>query len=349
MTSQMAREIHQQPAALRSTIDFIRPMHDEIRSVAQGTDRVLLFGRGSSDTAATYGRYFLEAVSGLQSAMGAPSIATLYRARLDLASTLVVICSQSGHTEELVEVCQWATGCGARVIAITNDNGSPLADAADLALVTQAGTESAIPATKSHTTCLVALAELALALMSGSDTRRQELLLALDRTPEVVKELLAAADQVDDLAARFSDAVAWCVAGRGFTYPTALELALKIEETMSMPCLGMSQADLQHGPVAVLGPDRPLIIAAASVGPSLPGLRSLADHAHDRGAPVIALSGDCALRAASSAELPGPQLPEEIAPIALVAPGQLLVEALARAIGRDPDNPTGLSKVTQTN
>ena len=79
MTSQMFTEIRQQPNALAATLGALRPLARELRDLARPTDRVVLFARGSSDTAATYGRYLFEIVAGHPAALGAPSVATLYR------------------------------------------------------------------------------------------------------------------------------------------------------------------------------------------------------------------------------------------------------------------------------
>ena len=348
MSSRMATEITEQPAALKATQRVVRPLHGELRDLARGTDRVVLFARGSSDSAATYGRYLLEVTAGIPAAMGAPSVATVYKSSLDLRTTLAVVCSQSGYTSELVEVAGWARRCGARVIAVTNDELSPWAAATDLCLVTQAGEETAVPATKSHSTCLLALAELALALTPPTRPGRQQLLDAVDRVPDEVQRLLSSQPSTEALAEKLQSATAFCVAGRGFTYTTALELALKIEETTGVPCIGMSQADLQHGPIAVLGPTHPLILAAADHGPTIPGLVALAVAARSRGAEVVLLGGNSAFEEAVSDTLIGPRLPEPIAPLALIVPGQLFAESLSRRLGYDPDQPVGLSKVTQT-
>ena len=109
--------------------------------------------------------------------LAAPSVATHYGARLDLSDTVVVSVSQSGATAEIVETQEWARACGAATVGVTNVEGSPLADAADVALVTRAGPEVAVPATKSYLTQLVALAVLADALGEAS------LGDALDRVP----------------------------------------------------------------------------------------------------------------------------------------------------------------------
>jgi glucosamine--fructose-6-phosphate aminotransferase (isomerizing) len=346
MTTLMSREIAEQPQALASTIDVLRPARAEVRRLGSGMKRVVLFGRGSSDTAATYGRYLIEVVGGRPAAMGAPSVATVYGALLDLTETLVVVCSQSGNTAELVEVAGWAKACGARTVSITNEATSPLAAACDLSMVTQAGHESAVPATKSQTTCMLALAELTAAL--APDNRDRELSASIDKVPQAMADVLAACSDIEALARQLADADSYAVTGRGFTYAVALEVALKIQETSAVACIGLSQADLQHGPVAALGPKTPLIVVSAATGPTLPGLTSLARSAGGLGCPVVTIGGDPELREAAHHRLAGTDLPEPVAPMVLVAPGQLLAESMARLRGRDPDRPDGLAKVTQT-
>ena len=344
MASLMATEIAEQPAALAATSASLRARRDELRRVVRDARRVVFFARGSSDSAATYGRYLVEIVAGLPSAMGAPSVATLYRARLDLRDTLVVLCSQSGRTEEITELGEWARSCGAVTVAVTNEPGSPLTQVVDCALVTAAGTERAVPATKSHTTCLLALAELTVALTD-------DVVLAgtLDRVPDEAQRLLDAGAPLAAVAAEaLHDKPAFAVTGRGFTYPTALELALKIEETSLVPALGLSQADLEHGPQAVLGAATPLVVACAADGPTVPGLLAVAQRAAERGSPVCSLGGPPQLQELSAHALPGPQLPEPLAPVVAILPGQQLAERLARARGMDPDAPPGLNKVTRT-
>ncbi len=148
--TQMAREIAEQPDAVRRTLDALLPRRDAVRALAADRRRVLLVARGSSDNAAVYGRYLLETHAGVEAAPAAPSVATHYRAPLDLRDSLVVSLSQSGATEEIVETQEWARERGAATLAVTNVADSPLAQQADLALVTRAGPELAVPATKSY-------------------------------------------------------------------------------------------------------------------------------------------------------------------------------------------------------
>jgi glucosamine--fructose-6-phosphate aminotransferase (isomerizing) len=116
---------------------------------------------GTSDNAAVYGSYLFQAYGGRLTTLAQPSIATTYKSRLDLSGVLAVALSQSGQTEEIVETMAWARDCGARTLAITNGAGSPLAEGADVAFLTLAGAERAVPATKTFTTQLAALAVLA--------------------------------------------------------------------------------------------------------------------------------------------------------------------------------------------
>jgi glucosamine--fructose-6-phosphate aminotransferase (isomerizing) len=153
----MRTEIGEQPAAIRATIGALLPRAAEAAALASGTRQVLFIARGTSDNAAVYGSYLIQTHAGRLATLASPSIATTYRSRVDLGGVLAVALSQSGQTEEIVETLAWARDCGAATLAITNGDGSPLAETADVAFVTRAGTERAVPATKTFTTQLAAL------------------------------------------------------------------------------------------------------------------------------------------------------------------------------------------------
>ena len=146
----MAREIAEQPRALADTLAALLPMRDAVRRVAAGRRHLRFVARGSSDNACVYARYLSEVHARIPAVLAAPSVSTLYRSPLDLSDTVVVAVSQSGSTQEIVEALEWSASGGAATIAISNVEDSPLAAAADLALITQAGPELAVPATKSY-------------------------------------------------------------------------------------------------------------------------------------------------------------------------------------------------------
>jgi fructoselysine-6-P-deglycase FrlB-like protein len=365
--SRMRVEIADQPEALRRTFEALLPQVGELQALARDTRQVLFIARGSSDNAAVYGQYLCSARAGRLASLAAPSLATVYAARLDLHGVLAVAVSQSGATEEIVTTLDWSRACGARTVAITNQPGSPLTEVADVSLVTQAGDERAVPATKTYTTQLAAMAVLATALSGspggsgggvgvGAPPAGESLgggaggidVGALGRVPDAVAGMLEVAPAAEELAERLVGVDTLVVSGRGFAYSTALELALKLKEACYLTAVGLSYADLVHGPIAIVDTDTPALLVAAGDGPMVPEMTGLARRLAGTGAAVYGIGGDPGFATACRAALPGPALPEHLAPLALVVPGQLLAEALARAKGIDPDAPRGLRKVTQT-
>jgi len=238
----------------------------------------------------------------------------------------------------------WAHGCGAATIAVTNVADSPLAAAADLALVTQAGPELAVPATKTYLTQLVAMAALGSALAPDP--------LALDadlaRVPDEVARLLEGLAGVEPAVDALREASYAVVSGRGLMLGTALETALKLEETCLRPVRGYSYADLRHGPISVVTEGMTAVLVAAADGPMVEPLLDLAGDLADRGAVVVGIGGEARFASACAVHVPGPDLPESLAPLGAIVPAQLVVEGLARALGLDPDNTRGLAKVTAT-
>lgn len=340
-STRMAAEIAEQPDAVRRTLEHLLPEQERLRAAFAGRRRVLLVARGSSDNAATYGRYLLEVSSGVPAALAAPSVATHYRARLDLSDALVVSVSQSGATAEIVETQAWAASCGATTVAISNVAGSPLVDAAEVALVTQAGPEVAVPATKTYLTQLVALAVLADALGTGPSLTAE-----LARVPDEVEGLLGA--DVSAAAEALASAGRVVVSGRGLLLGTALETALKMEETCLRPVRGYSYADLRHGPISVVSEGMLAVLVASASGPLAEPMADLVRDLQERGAHVLGIGGTRDFARSCDLHLAGPDLPEVVEPLASIVPAQRMIEQMARRLGLDPDNPRGLDKVTQT-
>ncbi|HEY6739568.1 MAG TPA: SIS domain-containing protein [Actinopolymorphaceae bacterium] len=342
--TQMAAEIAEQPQAVARTLDALRPVRAELARLTADTRQVLFVARGSSDNACVYARYLVETHAYKMAGLFSPSVATQYRAEIDLAGTTVVCVSQSGETKEIVETMTWAASRGARTVAVTNNADSSLADTADLALVTLAGEERAVPATKTYTTQLAAMTILASALAPDPTALDAD----LARVPAEMARLIERRQGVDRAAELLSGTTEVLVSGRGLLFGTALEVALKLEETCLRPVRGLSYADLKHGPIAVVDDEMVTVVVAPQDGPVLGGLTEMASDLRRRGAVTIGIGGDTEFQRICTHAVPGPDLPESVAPLAAVVPGQLVVETLARRLGLDPDAPRGLSKVTQT-
>ncbi|NEA25687.1 SIS domain-containing protein, partial [Actinomadura bangladeshensis] len=284
----MRAEIGEQPDALRRTIDALLPRTADIAALARETRQVLFIARGSSDNAAVYGRYLVESHAGRLATLAAPSIATTYKRRLDLDGVLAVAISQSGKTEEIVETLDWAKECGARTVAVTNGAGSPLAEAAEVALVTDAGDEIAVPATKTYTTQLAALSVFGLGL--GADVAVDD----LRRVPDEVARMIAlteASPALPEIVEELAKVPGAVVSGRGIAFGTALELALKIKEACYLHAMGLSYADLLHGPIAVVDAQTPALLVAADSGPTLGGTVALARRVEGAGARAYGVGG----------------------------------------------------------
>lgn len=344
MTTRMRAEIEEQPEAVRRTLEALLERRGDLAARYDGRRRVLFAARGSSDNAAIYGRYLLETHAGVPGGLLSPSIATHYRAELDLSDALVVSVSQSGATEEIVATQAWARGCGAATVAVANVADSPLVTEADLALVTRAGPEVAVPATKTYLAQLVAMAVLGTALAPDPTSLDAE----LDRVADVVAGLVENPAGVGAAVDLLRDAEQTIVTGRGLMMGTALETALKLEETCLRPVRGYSYADLRHGPISVVTDGVVAVLVAAPDGPLLEGLTDLATDLRSRGATVVGVGGDAGFAAASDLAVAGPDLPEALAPLGAIVPAQLLVLGLAEALGLDPDAPRGLAKITST-
>ena len=334
----MAAEMAEQPIVLKRLIDRFETDVDRVRAILpERLAGITFVARGSSDHAATFGRYMVELAAGRPAGMAAPSLHTLYAAHIDYEGYLAVALSQSGATPEIITVCERMRSAGARLIAITNNAASPLTAVADSVLALEAGEERAVPATKTVTSQFLAVAAVAAALGPVPFTTSD-----LTALPGAVAAVLA-----DDTASqRLAERWAWTdrlfIVARGLLYGVALEGALKVKEAAGILAEGFSAADLRHGPVGAIDADVPVLILDGG-GPASSDLADLQILLRQRNAPVAI----CA--ASPIADLPlSVQLPEALAAILATVRVQQFALALAQIRGRNPDAPTGLSKVTPT-
>lgn len=342
----MAADIAEQPQGYARLLE---PGHlDALTAVARQVvawqpRHVVFTARGTSDHAALYAAYLSEIRLGLPAGLASPSAVTVYGARPDLSGALVIGVSQSGGSDDLVEVVRRARESGAHTVAVTNNPASPLAEAAELHLDVAAGHERAVAATKTYTAELLALLLLVEAVRGGGTVPADE--LAVLRTlPERAGEILADAT-ARELAPRYRFAARVVTTGRGYAYPTARETALKLMETSYLAALAFSGADLLHGPLAMTAPDVP-VLAVVGGGPGGAAMRDVIARLGERRAEVVTVGPDEVPGA--SARIPSAAIDERYAPLLDILPMQQLALHLALARGEDPDAPRGLKKVTVT-
>lgn len=295
---------------------------------------VLTCARGSSDHAATFAKYLIETRIGVPVASAAPSTASVYGISPKLGSALCLAISQSGASPDLLAMVDAAAGAGAVVAAVVNVADSPLAERADWLLPLEAGPERSVAATKSYIASLAAVLRLVDAWAGEPVARSDALPALLER---------AWACNWSPLSAGLADARGLYVIGRGIGLGVAQEAALKLKETCGLHAEAFSAAELKHGPMALVGPDFPVLVFRQP-DQTAAGVDAFACDLAAQGAPVFvagaALPGTIALPTVAS--------DAALAPILQIQSFYRAAASLSVARGFDPDRPPMLSKVTQT-
>ena len=331
----MAREIREIP----TTAERLLAERDSIITVAnrirQADPRVVVIsGRGSSANAGTLLRYLFEARAGLLVSTSAPSVMTTYGQSIDMRNAVFIVISQSGRSPDLVMGAQSARKNGALTIAIVNDLTSPLALACELPLPMGAGLERSVAATKSVVLSMVTSVQLVASLTSDDELNEK-----IKRLPQRFSDALAC--DWSQWSSSLAAARAAFVVGRGFGLGPAREIGLKVTETMRLPTLSYSAAEVMHGPLACASAEIPFLVLRQNDGSS---------------AMVDALIAELRVRKLNvfSAGDPTGVLPwigndDPICDaITMLLPAYATIEQAARARGFDPDNPPNLSKITET-
>ncbi len=250
----MLAEIAEQPEVLQRTIEGEREkvtrLGDFLRK--KDIDLIVLVARGSSDNAALFGRYLLEVTTGIPVSLSAPSVFTLYNAKLRLNRALVIGVSQSGEGVDINLVLERAKESGAYTLGITNEADSTMAKIADETLLIHAGREKSVAATKTYTGQMLHFYMLAAAL---GDQR-----LDYHKIPEYAERALKLQPEVEQLVQRYAFMENCVVVGRGMNYGNSYELALKLMETCYVVAERFSSADFFHGPLAIVERRFPVIL-----------------------------------------------------------------------------------------
>jgi glucosamine--fructose-6-phosphate aminotransferase (isomerizing) len=341
----MRDEMGEQPAVLARLVSSRNETAELVRAIApRPLSGVLLLARGSSDNAALHARYLMELTTQKPAGLVAPSLWTRYHASTSLAGWLVVAVSQSGRTPEISTAVTRMSSAGARVLSVTNDEDSALAEGSDGVVGIRAGEEVAVPATKTVTASILALAHIAAALGQVPWAAKEESLL-----PVHVAEVLDDYESVERALDAVQDRETIHV-GRGYTYSVAMESALKLEETTTRGARGYACEDFLHGPIAAAGPQT-AAIGYAAAGPTYSDVTAVLSKIRRTGVITVLVTdmprpprgaGNCAF-------LPVPPgLPEPLVAILLMVRAQQFAYLAALRAGLDPDRPEGLNKITTT-
>ena len=340
----MLQEIAEQPAALAQTIKEERGKIARLGKFlkGRGIDLIVLVARGSSDNAALFGRYLLEITTGIPVSLSAPSVHTLYGAKLKLQNALVIGVSQSGEGEDINRVLENARAGGAYTVGITNEPASSMVSLVDETLLMHGGRERSVAATKTFT------GQMILFYMLATELAERDCGLQYDLIPEFAARALEQQPAILELVQRYVFMENCVVVGRGLAYANAYELALKLMETCYVVAERFSSADFLHGPLAMVERHFPVIIFAPP-GVMLPGVTGLIGRLGELRADTLVITGELDTAASCARAIIMPrEIDEFLAPIPYIIPAQLFAALLAEAKGLDPDAPRSLSKVTRT-
>lgn len=338
-TTHMEREVRQIPQAARHFLDIAAPVLTEAGHQLRDRDPGLIVtvARGSSDHAATYLKYAIELTAGIPVASVGPSIASIYNRPLRLDRAACIGISQSGQSPDIVTMMQAAQSGGALTIAITNHPESPLGLGSQITLPIATGVEQSVAATKTFVTSVLAgLALLAEWQQDGA------LRAAVAEAPAAFDAALS--HDWTALADRLALSGSAYVLGRGPGVAIAQEMALKFKETCGLHAEAYSAAEVLHGPAAIAHHGFPVLALAvedAAQSHVIATAERLAAQQADVFITGVVAKGAALLPASSG-------LHPLVAPLVNIVSFYLMVEALSRRRGFDPDTPPHLRKVTQT-
>ncbi len=352
----MLKEIFEQPRtvenALRGRVDVegatakfggLNLTSAELRAI----DRIVIAASGTSWHAALVGEYLIEELAQIPVEVEFAHEFCYRNAPLEKNTVLLVI-SQSGETADTLAALREARRRGHRALAIVNVVGSSIARESDGGIYMHAGPEIGVASTKAFVSTLAILALLAVHLgrMRNLSARRAlEILHALEAAPKQLEAILAQDKEFKKLARKYAKADDFFFLSRGYTFPIALEGALKLKEISYIHAEGYSAAEMKHGPIALIDPQTPTVFLVPQDSMYDKTMANLAMIRARKG-PIIALAteGDKQIEKVANDVIFLPRTLEPIYPILASVPLQLFAYHIAVVRGCDVDKPRNLAK-----
>jgi glucosamine--fructose-6-phosphate aminotransferase (isomerizing) len=352
----MLKEIFEQAQtvqnALRGRLDFegatakfggLNMTAAELR----GIDRIIIAASGTSWHAALVGEYLIEELAQIPVEVEFAHEFCYRNCPLD-KNTVLLVLSQSGETADTLAALREAKRRGHRALAIVNVVGSTIARESDGGIYMHAGPEIGVASTKAFVSTLAVLSLLAVHLgrmRQLSAPRATEMLRALEALPKQLEKILAQSDDIKKIAKKYSKAMDFFFLGRGYSYPIALEGALKLKEISYIHAEGYSAAEMKHGPIALIDEKTPTVFLVPRDSMYDKTMANLAMIRARKG-PIVALAteGDTAIKKVADAVIYLPKTLEPLTPILASVPLQLFAYHIAVERGCDVDKPRNLAK-----
>ena len=353
----MLKEIHEQPRAVRDTIAgrlledsgdvYLGDLNFSNQQLAD-VKRIVIVACGTSWHAALLGKFYLEGYCRIPVEV---DIASEFRYRNPVidGSTLMMVISQSGETADTLAALREAKSRGAMVMAICNVVDSSIAREAGSVIYTHAGPEIGVASTKAFVTQLTALYLFTIHMGRATgciDTiAGQGMIASLKRVPAMLEETLTLNGVTEKIARKYMNARDFLYLGRGKNFPIALEGALKLKEISYIHAEGYPAGEMKHGPIALIDEDVPVVVLVPRNSAYEKTLSNM-EEVIARSGRVIALcsAGDDGVRGRAEDVIEIPSLDEDLDPLLLSVPLQLLAYHVAVMKGTDVDQPRNLAK-----
>lgn len=347
----MLKEIHEQPDAIRNTLRLKDDIIKQAAKIIHSSDRVFMLAMGTSGHSALAGRHMFASIAGVLPTFELASdfSDTVYGALTD--RDCIIAITQSGETTDTITAVKYAKERGVKIVAISNVVGSSITRLADHTILTQAGPEIGVAATKTFMVQLTSLALIALSLgeltgftdLKSIETKRK----CLERIPEIVSETISRNEELSRrLAGELYDRTSLLFLGRGVSIATAEEGALKLKEIAYNHAEAYSAGESKHGPIALVEDGFPVIFVAPNDETRSRMIGNIMEM-KARGASVVSviLKDDDELESLSKFVF---TIPEDIEPefstMVFIVPLQLFSYYMALRKGYDPDMPRNLAK-----
>lgn len=353
----MLKEIFEQPSTLRDCMRG-RVRCDEHKVILNGINAhlnrflnarsIIIVACGTSWHASLLGKYLIQELGRIPVTVEYAS-EFRYSNPVLTPDDVVIAVSQSGETADTLAAIQNAKEAGAFVYGISNVVGSSIPRATDSGTYIHVGPEIGVASTKAFTGQVMVFTLIAMALAKAKGTidsqKFQELLDGLNKMPEYVQEVLKLDKEIERLSLIFTYARNFLYLGRGYSYPVALEGALKLKEISYIHAEGYPAAEMKHGPIALIDQEMPTVIIAPN-DHLYSKIVSNVEQIKARGGSIIAIvtKGDTTISAIADHILEVPDVPEALTPIVTTIPLQLLSYYIAINKGKDVDMPRNLAK-----
>lgn len=353
----MLKEIHEQPRSIRDSFrgrinlqqGFIKMSgvyeHKEKWTSAQ---RIVIVACGTSWHAGLVAEYLFEEFARIPVEVEYAS-EFRYRDPVILPNDIVIAISQSGETADTLAAIELAKEKGAFIFGVCNVVGSTISRATHTGAYTHAGPEIGVASTKAFTAQVTVLYQLALAVADVRGTLSKErmtrLMAELNSTPDKVEEVLKTNTIVEQIAHIYKDSRNALYLGRGYSFPVALEGALKLKEISYIHAEGYPAAEMKHGPIALIDEEMPVFVIATQ-GSSYEKVVSNIQEVKARKGKIIAIvtSGDKTVKELADHVIEIPKSDDSLVPIISVIPLQLLAYHIAVMRGCNVDQPRNLAK-----